>query len=75
MSDLPNEDREKRHVATGPNVGLSIRGLTGFFTNAASLDFGVNVQGIHCGVYEESGIQDSPRRGQPGSVSMWAGFR
>ena len=54
MPNLPNETREKRVVATGPNQGFSVRGLTGFFTDAEKLSFGVNVQGNECGVYGES---------------------
>src|SRR5688572_276515 len=54
MPNLPNEDREKRYVATGPNQGFTIRGVTGFYTDAGLLDFGVNVQGNRCGVYGES---------------------
>ena len=55
MPNLPNEDVEKRVVATGPNQGSSVRGVTGFFTAADKLDYGVNVQGNRCGVYGESG--------------------
>jgi hypothetical protein len=61
MPNLPNEDREKRVVATGPNQGFTVRGVTGFFTDANKLDYGVNVQGNRCGVYGESGIKDSRR--------------
>jgi len=54
MANLPNEDREKRVIATGPNQGFTVRGLTGFYTDADKLDYGVNVQGHECGVYGES---------------------
>ena len=53
MPNLPNELREKRVVATGPNQGFTVRGVTGFYTEAATLDYGVNVQGNKCGVYGE----------------------
>jgi hypothetical protein len=54
MPDFDNEDVVKRLVATGPNEGFSVRGLTGFYTEAEQLDYGVNVQGKRCGVYGES---------------------
>ncbi len=60
MSNLPNEDREKRVVATGPNQGFTVRGVTGFYTDADKLDYGVNVQGNQCGVYGES-VNTAPR--------------
>jgi hypothetical protein len=64
MADLPNEDREHRYVATGPNQGTSVRGVTGFYTDASLLSFGVNAQGTHCGVYGES-VVNRPERTPP----------
>lgn len=61
MPDLPNEEREKRFVATGPNQGFSVRGVTGFYTEADKLAYGVNVQGSACGVYGESVNESSGR--------------
>jgi hypothetical protein len=55
MPDLPNENRDKRFVATGPNQGFTVRGVTGFYTEADKLAYGVNVQGTKCGLYGESG--------------------
>ena len=63
---LPNEDEDKRFVATGPNQGDTIRGITGFYTEADKLAYGVNVQGSKCGVYSEAGNGLSDR--DPGEL-------
>jgi hypothetical protein len=51
---MADDLEEHRFVATGPNDGFTVRGLTGFYTEAELLDYGANVQGKLCGVYGES---------------------
>lgn len=52
--DLTHEATEKyRFKATGPSEGLSVFGLSGFYTFANDLNYGVNAQGNRTGVYGE----------------------
>jgi hypothetical protein len=48
---MGNQTNGKRFESTGPNQGTSIFGTSGFYTNASSLLYGVNVHGNECGVY------------------------
>jgi hypothetical protein len=62
--------KNRQFVALGPNDGFSAEGLTGFFTSATSLAFGVNAQGGICGVYGESnGIGAGADRMPPPEVA------
>ncbi len=56
-------DEDSFYTALGPadpDSGFP-RGVTGFSTFASSLDYGVNAQGLRCGVYGESVTVDSDR--------------
>jgi hypothetical protein len=51
---MGDETQGKRFEATGPNEGSDPHGVSGFYTNAEHLAYGVNVFGDRCGVYGES---------------------
>jgi hypothetical protein len=62
-------DEDSFYTALGPadpDSGFP-RGVTGFSTSASSLDYGVNAQGLKCGVYAESVREELDREAQEGT--------